>query len=233
MSAMPTEHLFHTGGEAAADLAGRIAILLADAIAQRGVATIAVSGGRSPRPVLEALSKEPIDWTKLIVTLVDERWVDPVSADSNERLVRETLLQGPAAEARFVPMKTHAPDAYLGQAEVEQAFAALPWPLDIVLLGMGDDGHTASLFPEAAELAEGLSSPARTIAVSPPAAPHQRLSLTASAILASRHIFLQIGGAAKKAVYDRALAGGPVEELPIRLALLQDIAPVEVWISKS
>ncbi|PZQ19640.1 MAG: 6-phosphogluconolactonase, partial [Sphingopyxis macrogoltabida] len=94
---MLTEHIFATGAQAATDIAARIATLLSDAIAARGVATLAVSGGRSPRPVLEALSKVPLDWTKLIVTLVDERWVDPVSADSNERLVRETLLQGPAA----------------------------------------------------------------------------------------------------------------------------------------
>lgn len=230
---MPTEHHFASGADAAADLAGRIALILSDAIAERGVATIALSGGRSPRPVLEALSKEPIDWRKLIVTLVDERWVDAVSGDSNERLVRETLLQGPAAESRFVSMKTDAADAYAGQAEVEERFAALPWPLDVVLLGMGDDGHTASLFPGAAELTEGLSSATRTIAVTPPEAPHQRMSLTASAILDSRHVFLQIGGAAKKAVYDRALAGGRQEELPIRLALLQDKAPVEVWIAQA
>jgi len=229
---MPIEHIFATGAEAAADLAGRIAYILSDAIAVRGVATIAVSGGRSPRPVLEALARQPLDWTKLIVTLVDERWVEPVSADSNERLVRETLLQGPAAQARFVPMKNGATDAYAGQVEAEPAFAALPWPLDVVLLGMGDDGHTASLFPDAAELADGLSSPARTIAVTPPAAPHQRLSLTARAILDSRHIFLQIGGAEKRAVYARALAGGAVEELPVRLALCQDGVPVEVWIAE-
>lgn len=228
---MPTEHLFATGAEAAADIADRIAVLLRDAIAARGIASIAVSGGRSPRPVLEALGTADIAWDKVVVTLVDERWVAPDSADSNERLVRETLLHGAAAQARFVPMKTPDRDAYAGQRAVEAAFADLPWPLDIVLLGMGDDGHTASLFPEAAELADGLSSRARTIAVTPPAAPHQRLSLTASAILASRHVLLQIGGAAKKVVYDRALAGGRVEELPIRLALLQGATPVEVWIS--
>ena len=130
-------------------------------------------------------------------------------------------------------MKTHAADAYAGQPDVEAAFAALPWPLDIILLGMGDDGHTASLFPEGRELAEGLATDALTIAATPPAAPHQRLSLTASAILKSRHIFLQISGASKKAVYDRALAGGPVEELPIRLALLQDSVPVDIWIAES
>lgn len=229
---MPTDHLFATGAQAAADLSARIAHILSDAIAARGIATIAVSGGRSPRPVLEALAKEPLDWTKLIVTLVDERWVDAANADSNARLVHETLLQGPAAQARFVPMKTQAADAYAGQADVETAFAALPWPLDIVLLGMGDDGHTASLFPEARELGEGLSTTARTIAVTPPAAPHQRLSLTARAILDSRHIFLQIAGAEKRAVYARALNDGPVEDLPIRLALHQDAVPVEVWIAE-
>ena len=229
---MPTEHLFIDGALAAADMARRIATILEDAIAARGVASIALSGGRSPRPVLEALSGAALDWSKVVVTLVDERWVAPDHADSNERLVRETLLQGPAAAARFVGMKNEAADAYAGQAACEAAFAALPWPLDIVLLGMGEDGHTASLFPEAAELAEGLSTKALTIAVTPPAAPHQRMSLTASAILKSRHVFLQIGGAAKKAVYDRALEGGPVEELPIRLALCQHGVSVEVWISE-
>lgn len=230
---MPTEHLFDDGTEAATDIATRIAQTLADAIAQRGVASIAVSGGRSPRPVLEAMSQADLDWSKVVVTLVDERWVAPDSADSNERLVRETLLQGMAAQARFVPMKNDAGNAYAGQAAVETAFAALPWPLDIILLGMGDDGHTASLFPGGQELADGLSSTALTIAATPPAAPHQRMSLTAKAILQSRHIFLQISGADKKAVYDAALVGGLVEALPIRLALCQNIVPVDVWIAEA
>ncbi|WP_416463573.1 6-phosphogluconolactonase [Sphingomonas sp. VDB2] len=229
---MPTEHPFATGAQAAADIAARIATILSDAIAQRGVASIALSGGRSPRPVLEALGQVDLDWDKVVVTLVDERWVAPDSADSNEKLVRDALLKGAAAQARFVPMKTQAADAYAGQAAVEAAFTGLPWPLDIVLLGMGDDGHTASLFPQGRELAEGLSSRALTIAATPPVAPHQRMSLTAHGIMQSRHIFLQISGAGKKAVYDRALASGAVEELPIRLALLQDKVPVEVWIAE-
>lgn len=229
---MPTEHLFVDGALAAADMARRIGVILGEAIAARGVASIALSGGRSPRPVLEALSAMALDWEKVVVALVDERWVEPDHADSNERLIHETLLQGAAAKARFVGMKNEAADAYAGQAACEAAYAALPWPLDIALLGMGEDGHTASLFPEAKELAEGLSTSALTLAVTPPAAPHQRMSLSASAILKSRHIFLQIGGAAKKAVYDRALAGGPVEELPIRVALCQHQVSVEVWISE-
>lgn len=228
---MLTEHGFADGPAAAADIAARIAAVLGDAITARGSATIALSGGRSPRPVLEALRIMPIDWSKVIVTLVDERWVAPTAGDSNEKLVRDTLLTGPASAARFVPMKNDAADAYAGQPACEASFAALPWPLDIVLLGMGDDGHTASLFPAAKELGEGLSTGALTIAVTPPAAPHQRLSLTAHAILNSRHIFLQIGGVAKKAVYDRAVAGGATSELPIRLALCQNDVPVDVWIA--
>ncbi|WP_176591349.1 6-phosphogluconolactonase [Sphingobium sp. EM0848] len=229
---MPTEHLFIDGALAAADMARRITLILGEAIAARGVATIALSGGRSPRPVLEALSATALDWDKVIVTLVDERWVAPDHADSNERLVRETLLQGQAAAARFVPMKNGAADAHAGQAACEAALAALPWPLDIVLLGMGEDGHTASLFPAAKELAEGLSTEALTLAVTPPAAPHQRMTLSAKAILKSRHIFLQIGGAAKKAIYHKALAGEAMEELPIRVALCQHAVSVEVWISE-
>lgn len=228
---MLTEHHCADGATAAAAMAGRIAALLNEAIAARGVATLALSGGRSPIPVLHALSDCDVDWSKVIVTLVDERWVAPDHADSNERLVRENLLHGAAAAARFVSMKNGAADAHAGQAEYETAIAALPWPLDIVVLGMGEDGHTASLFPDAAELAEGLATRAMTLAISPPAAPHQRLSLSARTILSSRHILLQIGGAAKRAVYERARAGGPVAELPIRLALCQDDVPVEVWIS--
>ncbi|EZP69756.1 6-phosphogluconolactonase [Sphingomonas paucimobilis] len=229
---MLTEHRFVDSALAAADMARRIAVLLEDAIAARGVATIALSGGRSPRPVLEALSQARLEWAKVIVTLVDERWVEPDHADSNERLIRETLLRGEAAKARFVGMKNDAADAYAGQPACEAAFAQLPWPIDIIALGMGEDGHTASLFPEAKELAEGLSTEALTLAVTPPAAPHQRMSMSARAILSSRHIFLQISGAAKIAIYDRALAGGPVEELPIRLALNQQSVSVEVWISE-
>lgn len=228
---MLTEHICADGAAAAEAMAGRIAELLAEAIAARGVAMLALSGGRSPIPVLRALSASEMDWGKVIVTLVDERWVAPDQADSNERLIRENLLLGHAADARFVPMKNDAADAYAGQAECEKALAALPWPLDIVVLGMGEDGHTASLFPDARELTEGLTTQALTLAVTPPAAPHQRMSLSAHAILSTRHILLQIGGGAKRAVYDRARAGGPVAELPIRLALCQDDAPVEAWIS--
>jgi 6-phosphogluconolactonase len=228
---MPTEYRFDSADAAAQDLARHIAGALTEAIGARGVGTIALSGGRSPRAVLEALREMPVDWARVIVVQVDERWVDPAHADSNERLIREALLTGAAAAARLVPMKNGAADAYAGQAACEVAMAALPWPIDIMLLGMGEDGHTASLFPEAAELQEGLTTRALTLAVTPPAAPHQRMSLSLRAILDSRLIILQIGGAAKEAVYREALAGGAVDAMPIRAALLQGAVPVAVWIS--
>lgn len=228
---MPTEYRFDNADVAAQNLARHIGDALCEAIAARGVATIALSGGRSPRAVLEALREMPVDWPKVIVAQVDERWVDPAHADSNERLIRDALLTGPAAAARLVPMKNAAADAYAGQATCEAAMAALPWPFDVILLGMGEDGHTASLFPDAAELHDGLTTQALTLAVTPPAAPHQRMSLSLHAILNSRLIILQIGGAAKEAVYSDALDGGPVEAMPIRAVLLQDATPVAVWIS--
>lgn len=217
---------------AAADaLAQAIADRLGAAIAERGTATIALSGGRSPAAVFEALRHVVLPWDKVVITQVDERWVPMDHPDSNSQLIRRHLLQGAAAAARFVPMKNDAATARAGQPECEAALQALPLPFDVMLLGMGEDGHTASLFPEATELQDGLSTQALTLAVTPPAAPHERMSLSARGLLESRVLILQIGGAAKEAVYRAALGQGPVEDMPIRAILRQTKVPVEVWIS--
>lgn len=228
---MITEHRFNDAEGAAADLAQWIGAILTQAIADRGTALLALSGGRSPRAVLQQLSDMPIDWAKVTLIQVDERWVAPDHADSNQMLIRDALLQGPAQAACFVPMKNDAADPYAGQRACEAALAGLTWPVDVMLLGMGEDGHTASLFPAAAELAQGLTSDALTLAVTPPSAPHPRMSLSLRAILHSRHIVLQIGGAAKEAVFRAALGEGPVEAMPIRAVLRSDTTPVDVWIS--
>ncbi|MBH1992459.1 MAG: 6-phosphogluconolactonase [Sphingomonadaceae bacterium] len=218
---------------AAADaLAQAIADRLAAAIAERATATVALSGGRSPAAVFEALHDVALPWDKVVITQVDERWVPMNHPDSNSQLIRCHLLQGFAAAARFVPMKNDASTARAGQPECEAALHALPLPFDVMLLGMGEDGHTASLFPEAAELQEGLTTRALTLALTPPAAPHERMSLSARGLLESRVLILQIGGAAKEAVYRAALAQGPVEDMPIRAILRQTKVPVEVWISE-
>lgn len=231
MSAALTEHCFPDSAAAAVSLADAIAARLGEAIATRGTAVIALSGGRSPAAVFHALRDRPIDWCKVVVAQVDERWVPTDHPDSNSALIASNLLVGAAGQARFVPMKNAAPDPYAGQPECEAALRALPRPFDIVLLGMGEDGHTASLFPGATELANGLSTNALCLAVTPPAAPHPRMSLSLTGLLDSRLLVLQIGGKAKEAVYRQALGGGTVEDMPVRAILQQTKVPVEVWIS--
>jgi len=181
--------------------------------------------------MLQALRQEAVDWHKLVVAQVDERWVAPDHPDSNARLIRDNLLQGPAAAARFLPLKNEAETAVAGQPACEAALRALPLPFDAILLGMGEDGHIASLFPGAHELHEGLTTDALCLAVTPPAAPHERMSLSLAGLLNSRLLVLQIAGRAKESVYRVALADGPVEEMPIRAVLRQRRVPVEVWIS--
>lgn len=226
------EYRFPDAEAAASALAAAVAQHLVYAVAARGVAVMAVSGGRSPAPVFDALSGIALPWDKVIIAQVDERWVPMDHADSNSLLIRRHLLQDAATQAKFVPMKNDAATAREGQAACEAAMRALPLPFDITLLGMGEDGHTASLFPEAEALQEGLTTDALTLAVTPPAAPHERMSLSAKALLDSRLLVLQIGGAAKEAVYRKALDAGRIKDMPIRVALHQDKVPVEVWISE-
>jgi 6-phosphogluconolactonase len=215
----------------ARDLAAHVARHLSEACDARGQAVLAVSGGRSPIPVFEALRRLDVPWSKVIVTLVDERWVPDDHADSNAGLVRRHLLQDNAAAASFVPWYDGSADPYAGQAHCEAALQALPLPFDVVLLGMGDDGHTASLFPEAPELAAAtdLTRNALCAAIMPPAAKQARLSLTRYALARrSARLVLQWSGAAKREVFQRAVAA-PTLALPISLFLHQTAVPVDVW----
>jgi 6-phosphogluconolactonase len=213
----------------AADVADR----LSAALAMRDHASLVVSGGKSPVPFFQALSRANLPWHRVWVTLADERWVDPSSPDSNERTVREHLLQGPAAAANFVPLKHEAPTPEASLGECGAVLAAMPKPFDLVILGMGEDGHTASLFPGVDGLATLLDpeeSPAPVI-VTPPVAPHRRISLNLSALLEARGIALAMSGSAKRAVLDRALQEHRPLELPIAAVLHQQQVPVDVYLS--
>jgi len=203
-----------------------VAADLRQAVELNGRAVLAVSGGRSPIPFFECLAQADLPWRQVTVTLVDERMVPAEHADSNARLVREHLLQGKAAEAAFLPLATHPEDEARSIAEACRAFV---WPT-VAVLGMGDDGHTASLFPEAAELDAGLDlgQQQAIIGVTPPVAPHRRLSMTRSALLKCDKLYLSIQGNGKREVFERARARED-RRWPISYFLQQKETPLDVY----
>ena len=210
-------------------LAESVAEDLRNAVEQRGQATLVLSGGTTPELFLEALSRQLVPWHKVTVTLTDERWVDPENDASNEKLVRRALLQGDAAEAQLVPLKTAGATPEEGAAEAERRIAALARPFDVVVLGMGDDGHIASLFPNHPALSPaGAGEQRLTLPVARPAGP-ARLTLTLRALLDSRRIILLFTGEKKFQTYRLALGRGPVAELPVRAILGRGREPIDIY----
>jgi 6-phosphogluconolactonase len=203
-----------------------ISALLLGSVKKYGEASFAVSGGQTPQHVFPILARKHLPWGQVSITLVDERWVEPLHPDSNEGLARRLLMKGPAAAARFIGLKTSADNPFDGQENCEVALAGLCWPLDAIFLGMGEDGHIASLFPGEADW---LYAPARTFPVATFGQRQARISLTPKALLDCRHIFLVITGSQKRATYDAAMQPGAVGELPVRLVLHQDQVPVTVY----
>ncbi len=214
-----------------AALADHVAEQLSCAVTERGRASLAVSGGSTPVDLFEKLSGLEIAWDRVVITLVDERWVEPEDDDSNEHLVRTHLLKDRAAAAVFVGMKNRAATAGQGERECEQALAEVPRPFDLLILGMGGDGHTASLFPGAEKLplATALDSGRTCMGIAPKTAPHQRMTLTLPTILDARELILHIVGSEKKEVLERALGEGPAEDMPIRFILRQQTTPLNIY----
>jgi 6-phosphogluconolactonase len=194
-------------------------------------ASLALPGGRTPVPLFERLSNAELDWDDVWVTLGDERWVEAGSASSNEKLVRDHLLKGNAAIANFVGLKNAAADARSGAHAGWSAVAEVPRPFDFMLLGMGDDGHVASLFPDSPGLALALdlTQPPGCVAMTAPTPPRERLSLNLRALLDSRRIGVLITGEDKWATYERARVRGPAVDMPVRALLQQQNVPVSVY----
>jgi 6-phosphogluconolactonase len=202
---------------------------LVNAIALRGHASLVVSGGSTPKPLFTELRRRALPWSQITITLADERWVDVTSKDSNEAMVRDVLLRDAAAEANFIPLKNPASSAAEGLEMCGQSIANIALPFEVVILGMGEDGHTASLFPGVSGPALNAKNPELCAAIKPPVAPYERLSLTASALLNSRKIILHIVGDKKWQVYLDARKAGPLDEFPIRTVLHQGDTPVDVY----
>lgn len=201
-------------------LAANVAEHLRTAVAANGVATLVVSGGRSPVAFFQALAEQPLDWSKMVVSLADERWVPVEHADSNAGLLQRFLLQGPAAEARFIGLYNVAQSLEEAALVADQTLAELP-PIDVLILGMGDDGHTASLFPKSPNLSEALdlNSSRRCLPMLAPTVPHQRLTLTRQLLASARLPILSVSGQAKLDTLRAALAGDDLAEMPVRAFL--------------
>lgn len=206
------------------DMVKHIVTALQQSIDKHGRASIAVSGGSSPIPVFQKLSEQSLPWNKVYITLVDDRWVDTTHKDSNENLVMQHLLINNAKLANFIGLKNNAPTPFAGEEYTQTKLSEIPVPFDVVILGMGEDGHTASLFPHAENLQHGLDMHSGKLVVGmvPLTAPYERMTLTLPAIINSHHIYLLLNGKTKKQVLEKALEGHDVSEMPIRAILEQD-----------
>ncbi|AYG65239.1 MULTISPECIES: 6-phosphogluconolactonase [unclassified Rhizobium] len=224
-------HAFANGAELAGKLADKVAETLSAGIAARGSASIAVSGGSTPKAFFQVLSSRSIDWSKVTVTLVDERFVPADNPRSNHLLVQENLLKDKAAAASFLPL-------YQAAASVEEAAAiatektnAVGHPFDVAILGMGNDGHTASFFPGGSNLATALdpNTPRGIITMEAEGAGEPRLTFTFSSLQDARLLVLHIEGEGKKDVLAKAEASGEETEMPIRAMLRRAASPVEIY----
>ena len=199
------------------------------AIAARGSALLAVSGGRTPLKFFRALAQQPLAWDQVTVTLVDERWVPAAHERSNAGLVLANLLHGDAAAAKFVQLyESGAPDPEAGIAAVSARIGRLALPFDAVVLGMGDDGHTASFFPQGDHLAAALDPRGTALALPmrAPAAGEPRITLTLPVLVDAHALYLHIEGTRKREVLDDAVTNA---SLPIHAVLRETRAPVQIY----
>jgi len=210
--------------------AAALAVRLGDAVAAQLRTAIDLAGEASstPKPVFQHLSACALDWSRVTVTLADERWVPASHADSNEALVRNTLLVDQAASARFVSLYLPDQDPHSALAEIDRAVAAICRPFTVVILGMGEDGHTASLFPatDGLEAAMDLDASASVAVMQPQTVPQTRISLTRRALLDSTQCLVHITGASKRQVLETALSDPVDTRLPI--ARVVDARPAGV-----
>lgn len=224
-----TWHAFADRAELAIALADTVAARLAMAVERRGEALLAVSGGTTPAKFFAGLSTAPIAWDKVTVTLIDERFVPASSPRSNAGLVGANLLRNAAASARFEPLFHEADSIEAAAALADMALRSLPWPLDVAILGMGADGHTASFFPDADGLGTLLdpSSESVVLPVHATSAGEARLTLALARIVDAGFIALHIEGGDKREAFEAAMRA--TEQKPIRAVLEAAPRPIEVF----
>jgi 6-phosphogluconolactonase len=216
---------FQSRDEAANALARRIGQRLRAAAYHRAAASLIVDGDASPHGLFESLRWLPLPWHAVTVVPTDERW----EPDDGEGPIRRELLSGESGFARFVSLYRHGQDAAECLSTLQSSLAELPRPFDVVVAGLGEDGHTAALFPGSPDLCAALESDAACLVQHVPRLGQTRVGLTVRSLLDSQEIDLLFYGTAKRTVYERALAPGPVEQYPIRALVHQNRVPVNVF----
>ena len=227
-----SEHFFSNRESLTDALCQRLSASISEHIKLRNKANLALPGGTSPIPMLQSLAKQNIDWSSVNLTLTDERWVPSNHPDSNEGLLRQHLLN--QIDAHFIPLKNAAHTPKAGQKEIESSLEQHCLPLDLCVLGMGDDGHIASLFPNSPEIniATLAQNTQHCIAVNPPHITQARLSLTLNTMMQARELVLLIMGKPKQAAYQRALSLSTYTEylsLPVSFILHQEKVPIHIY----
>jgi 6-phosphogluconolactonase len=227
-----TETFHDTPDALAVAIAAALAKATRTALAERGLAVLALAGGRTPLPAYRKLAQSTLDWSRVVVLPTDERWVGHDHPARNDRELQAAF--GAAGGARVLPLVPIAPGPLASAAFAESALATLAGPFDAVLLGMGADGHFASLFPGATELMTGLDPGGAVDALAvhpdplPPEAPYARVSLGAARLVRTRKLLLAVTGAAKRAVLEDAMAGRDAMSLPIAAVLHDPAARLEI-----
>jgi len=221
-------HAFPNGEALARNLADDVAAALERRLARHGAAGLVVSGGRTPAAFLRELGSRELDWSHVFVTLADERRVAADDSASNLRFLREAFAGSPASAAVLVAIDATRTDAASRWNEV---IGKMPRPFAAVILGMGDDGHFASLFPGMPGLATALdlSSTTSVVAGVAPVEPRSRLSLTLPTLLDTDLLVLHVTGEPKLAILQRAACSGSALEMPVRALLTQDRVPLQIY----
>jgi len=228
-------HGFDSQSALASQLAGVITQKIAEAIAQKGHAVVAFSGGSTPKPLFQALQQQDIDWARVIVTLVDERWVPETHELSNGAFLKRYLLDELSVQPVFVPLYQEADtvDASLSLVadDMTQKTQANRPAFDVVILGMGGDGHTASFFPDAENVAELVNANSDDVLLTchSPSTQVERVTWSLPALLNTSLLALHIVGESKEVVFQQALQSDDAIELPIRSAIFQSKTPLEVF----
>ena len=212
-------------------LCSKIISILEDSIKKNKKASLLVSGGSTPKALFEKLSNIDIAWDKVTIALVDERWIDSKNKDSNALLVKENLMQNYASKASFIGMYLESYEANECDEKCSEIYLKKLYPFDVIILGMGTDAHTASLFPENKRLDEAydLNNKNLCISIKPDTAPYDRMSLTLNAILSAKNIILHIEGEEKLNVYNEAVSLNDKYKMPISSVLNQEMKDIEVY----